>query len=152
MLTLLKSLRQFRSDPASLLHITQEGFAFSHCTECRAAFLLRANVPPDRWWLRLKFQLLVARDHTLIFFVVQLVRCSHLLLSSSMDCFSSMILTLVCASFLFLFSLDMLLYMLMIFCDIIIHTQLHEIYVIQFVYRMLLRRSTCADKRKIVLA
>ncbi|KQJ93142.1 hypothetical protein BRADI_3g02970v3 [Brachypodium distachyon] len=52
---------------------TKEGFAFSHCTECRAAFLLRANVPPDRWWLRLKFQLLVARDHTLIFFIVQLV-------------------------------------------------------------------------------
>uniref|UniRef100_A0A0D9YLV7 RING-CH-type domain-containing protein n=1 Tax=Oryza glumipatula TaxID=40148 RepID=A0A0D9YLV7_9ORYZ len=43
---------------------TKEGFAFSHCTECRAAFLLRANVPPDRWWLRLKFQLLVVRDHT----------------------------------------------------------------------------------------
>lgn len=52
---------------------TKEGFAFSHCTECRAAFLLRANVPPDRWWLRLKFQLLVARDHTLIFFIVQLI-------------------------------------------------------------------------------
>ncbi|KAL6888610.1 hypothetical protein ACP4OV_009636 [Aristida adscensionis] len=52
---------------------TKEGFAFSHCTECRAAFLLRANVPPDRWWLRLKFQLLVVRDHTLIFFIVQVV-------------------------------------------------------------------------------
>ncbi|XP_066317837.1 uncharacterized protein [Miscanthus floridulus] len=52
---------------------TKEGFAFSHCTECRAAFFLRANVPPDRWWLRLKFQLLVVRDHTLIFFIVQLV-------------------------------------------------------------------------------
>jgi hypothetical protein len=60
--------------PDFLLHIPQEGFAFSHCTECRAAFLLRANVPPDRWWSRLKFQLLVARDHTLIFFIVQLVR------------------------------------------------------------------------------
>jgi hypothetical protein len=58
---------------------TKEGFAFSHCTECRAAFLLRANVPPDRWWLRLKFQLLVVRDHTLIFFIVQLVRVPHLL-------------------------------------------------------------------------
>lgn len=52
---------------------TKEGFAFSHCTECRAAFFLRANVPPDRWWLRLKFQLLVVRDHTVIFFIVQLV-------------------------------------------------------------------------------
>ncbi|THU72163.1 hypothetical protein C4D60_Mb04t09220 [Musa balbisiana] len=52
---------------------TKEGFAFAHCTECRAVFLLRANVPPDRWWLRLKFQLLVARDHVLIFVIVQLV-------------------------------------------------------------------------------
>ncbi|PKA65809.1 hypothetical protein AXF42_Ash017334 [Apostasia shenzhenica] len=52
---------------------TKEGFAFSHCTECRAVFILRANVPPDRWWLRLKFQLLVLRDHTLIFVIVQLV-------------------------------------------------------------------------------
>ncbi|XP_072953572.1 uncharacterized protein [Typha angustifolia] len=52
---------------------TKEGFAFAHCTECRALFLLRANVPPDRWWLRLKFQLLVVRDHALIFFIVQLI-------------------------------------------------------------------------------
>lgn len=52
---------------------TKEGFAFAHCTECKAKFILRANVPPDRWWLRLKFQFLVARDHTLIFLVVQLI-------------------------------------------------------------------------------
>lgn len=52
----------------------QEGFAFAHCTECRAVFLLRANVPIDRWWLRFKFQFLVARDHAMIFIVVQLVR------------------------------------------------------------------------------
>ncbi|XP_042509900.1 E3 ubiquitin-protein ligase MARCHF8 [Macadamia integrifolia] len=52
---------------------TKEGFAFAHCTECRAVFILRANVPPDRWWLRLKFQLLVVRDHAFIFVVVQLV-------------------------------------------------------------------------------
>ncbi|XP_019458234.1 PREDICTED: E3 ubiquitin-protein ligase MARCH8-like isoform X2 [Lupinus angustifolius] len=52
---------------------TKEGFAFSHCTECRAVFILRANVPPDRWWLRLKFQFLVARDHAFIFIIVQLV-------------------------------------------------------------------------------
>ncbi|KAK9056521.1 hypothetical protein SSX86_023885 [Deinandra increscens subsp. villosa] len=52
---------------------TREGFAFSHCTECRAVFILRANVPPDRWWLRLKFQLLVARDHAFIFIIVQLI-------------------------------------------------------------------------------
>ncbi|KVH97930.1 Zinc finger, RING-CH-type, partial [Cynara cardunculus var. scolymus] len=52
---------------------TREGFAFSHCTECRAVFILRANVPHDRWWLRLKFQLLVARDHAFIFVIVQLI-------------------------------------------------------------------------------
>ncbi|KAL9235550.1 hypothetical protein vseg_010300 [Gypsophila vaccaria] len=52
---------------------TKEGFAFAHCTECRAKFLLRANVPADRWWLKMKFQLLVARDHALIFIVVQLI-------------------------------------------------------------------------------
>lgn len=51
----------------------KEGFAFAHCTECRAMFYLRANVPPDRWWSRLKFQLLVIRDHTVIFIVVQVV-------------------------------------------------------------------------------
>ncbi|CAI0442175.1 unnamed protein product [Linum tenue] len=52
---------------------TKEGFAFAHCTECRALFVLRANVPPDRWWLRLKFQFLVARDHAFIFIAVQLI-------------------------------------------------------------------------------
>jgi hypothetical protein len=36
-------------------------------------FILRANVPPDRWWLRLKFQFLVARDHAFIFIIVQLI-------------------------------------------------------------------------------
>ncbi|KAL2652016.1 hypothetical protein R1flu_020144 [Riccia fluitans] len=51
----------------------KEGFAFAHCTECRSAFYLRANLPPDRWWLRLKFQLLVLRDHAAIFLIVQLV-------------------------------------------------------------------------------
>ncbi|MCL7026116.1 hypothetical protein MKW94_015723, partial [Papaver nudicaule] len=52
---------------------TKEGFAFAHCTECRAVFVLRANMPPDRWWLRLKFQFLVVRDHALIFIIVQLI-------------------------------------------------------------------------------
>ncbi|CAN4089261.1 unnamed protein product [Withania somnifera] len=52
---------------------TKEGFAFAHCTECRAKFILRADVPPDRWWLRLKFQFLVARDHAFIFLIVQLI-------------------------------------------------------------------------------
>ncbi|MCO5580803.1 hypothetical protein L7F22_034674 [Adiantum nelumboides] len=59
----------------------KEGFAFAHCTECRTLFCLQANMPADRWWLRLKFQLLVIRDHAAIYIVVQLVRffvfCAH---------------------------------------------------------------------------
>ncbi|KAJ8447566.1 hypothetical protein Cgig2_031179 [Carnegiea gigantea] len=51
----------------------KEGFAFAHCTECRARFLLRANSPSNRRRSRLKFQLLVAGDHALIFIVVQLI-------------------------------------------------------------------------------
>ncbi|KAI3768662.1 hypothetical protein L2E82_19492 [Cichorium intybus] len=48
-------------------------FSLAHCTECRAVFIRRANVPHDRWWLRLKFQLLVTRDHAFIFVIVQLI-------------------------------------------------------------------------------
>ncbi|EFJ27430.1 hypothetical protein SELMODRAFT_84712 [Selaginella moellendorffii] len=51
----------------------KEGSAFSRCTECRATFHLRANVPHDRWWRRLKFQLLVMRDHAAIVLAAQLV-------------------------------------------------------------------------------
>ncbi|KAG6760602.1 hypothetical protein POTOM_037125 [Populus tomentosa] len=62
-----------QSDERGTLRLGKiEGFAFAHCTECRAMFVLRANVPADRWWLRLKFQFLVARDHAFIFVVVQL--------------------------------------------------------------------------------
>ncbi|KAI5064335.1 hypothetical protein GOP47_0021005 [Adiantum capillus-veneris] len=62
----------------------KEGFAFAHCTECRTLFNLRANVPADRWWLRLKFQLLVIRDHAVIYIVVQLVVASFSLLIYSL--------------------------------------------------------------------
>ncbi|KAL1553069.1 RING-type E3 ubiquitin transferase [Salvia divinorum] len=48
----------------------QEGFAFANCTECRAKFILRANVPPDHWSLRLKFQFLVAREHARSFLLL----------------------------------------------------------------------------------
>ncbi|XP_031500632.1 uncharacterized protein LOC116264505 [Nymphaea colorata] len=51
----------------------KEGFAFAHCTECRADFHLRANMLSRRWWLKLKFQLLVFLDHVMIFIVVMLV-------------------------------------------------------------------------------
>ncbi|KAG5239436.1 hypothetical protein OIU78_006019 [Salix suchowensis] len=52
---------------------TMKGFAFSRCTVCRAMFILRANVPADRCWLRLKFLFLVARDHTFIFAIFNLI-------------------------------------------------------------------------------
>lgn len=56
--------------------VAKEGFAFAHCTECRAMFHLLANMPADRWWLRLKFQLLVVRDHAMLFIIVQMVVAS----------------------------------------------------------------------------
>ncbi|GMP35200.1 hypothetical protein CsSME_00007744 [Camellia sinensis var. sinensis] len=74
---------------------TKEGFAFAHCTECRAVFILRANVPPDRWWLRLKFQFLVARDHAFIFVIVQLVRPSIFSLVAFMLVLSALINVIV---------------------------------------------------------
>lgn len=50
-------------------------------------FVLRANVPPDRWWLRLKFQFLVARDHAFIFIIVQLVNyCNCVQFAHSLLC------------------------------------------------------------------
>lgn len=48
-----------------------DNFGFSHCTECRAPFRIRVNVPPDRWWREIRFRLLVVRDHTVVFFLVQ---------------------------------------------------------------------------------
>ena len=51
----------------------QEGFAFSHCTECRVAFRIRENVPEDRWWRQAQFRALVARDHVILFLFIQLV-------------------------------------------------------------------------------
>eukprot|EP00897_Mesotaenium_endlicherianum_P008732 jgi/Mesen1/7888/ME000420S07036 len=51
----------------------KEGFSFAHCTECKALFRLRVNVPADRRWRRRLFRLLVARDHLGLFLLVQLV-------------------------------------------------------------------------------
>ncbi|KAG0559511.1 hypothetical protein M758_10G107100 [Ceratodon purpureus] len=62
----------------------KEGFAFAHCTECRTMFHLRANMPAERWWLRLKFKLLVIRDHAALFIVVQLVVASMAMLVYSL--------------------------------------------------------------------
>ncbi|KAJ7521444.1 hypothetical protein O6H91_19G055000 [Diphasiastrum complanatum] len=49
----------------------KEGFAFSHCTTCKAQFHLRPEVPEDYSWRKIKFKLFVARDVLLVFLAVQ---------------------------------------------------------------------------------
>lgn len=49
----------------------KEGFAFSHCTTCKGQFHLRAHMPEDYSWRKLKFRLFVARDIFLVFIAVQ---------------------------------------------------------------------------------
>lgn len=53
--------------------IIQEGFAFSHCTTCKAQFHLRVALFEDNTWRKTKFRLFVARDVFLVFLVVQTV-------------------------------------------------------------------------------
>ncbi|MCD9559654.1 hypothetical protein HAX54_017789 [Datura stramonium] len=54
----------------------KEGFAFSHCTTCKAPYYLRVHVPTDRKWRTLKFRFFVTRDILFIFLAVQLVIAS----------------------------------------------------------------------------
>ncbi|KAM7509429.1 hypothetical protein LguiA_019882 [Lonicera macranthoides] len=49
----------------------KEGFAFSHCTTCKAQFHLRVVELEDNSWRRIKFRLFVARDVFLVFVAVQ---------------------------------------------------------------------------------
>ncbi|KAJ0550902.1 putative Zinc finger, RING-CH-type [Helianthus annuus] len=49
----------------------KEGFAFSHCTTCKAQFHLQVVVLKDNSWRKIKFRLFVARDVFLVFLVVQ---------------------------------------------------------------------------------
>ncbi|KAK9706109.1 hypothetical protein RND81_07G104400 [Saponaria officinalis] len=49
----------------------KEGFAFSHCTTCKAQFHLRVESFEDNSWRKLKFRLFVARDVILGFLAVQ---------------------------------------------------------------------------------
>lgn len=51
----------------------KEGFAFSHCTTCKAQFHLRVAELEDGNWRKTKFRLFVARDVFLGFLVVQTV-------------------------------------------------------------------------------
>ncbi|KAA3486080.1 E3 ubiquitin-protein ligase MARCH1 [Gossypium australe] len=51
----------------------KEGFAFSHCTTCKAQFHLRVELFEDNSWRKIKFRLFVARDVFLVFLAVQTV-------------------------------------------------------------------------------
>ncbi|KAF7112540.1 hypothetical protein RHSIM_RhsimUnG0219400 [Rhododendron simsii] len=54
----------------------REGFAFAHCTTCKAPYHLRVHVLADRKWRTLKFRFFVTRDICFIFVSVQLVIAS----------------------------------------------------------------------------
>ncbi|CAL9049721.1 unnamed protein product [Musa banksii] len=51
----------------------KEGFAFSHCTTCKARFHLRVEFLEDYSWRKIKFRIFVARDVLLVFLAVQTV-------------------------------------------------------------------------------
>ncbi|XP_071698439.1 uncharacterized protein [Rutidosis leptorrhynchoides] len=51
----------------------KEGFAFSHCTTCKAQFHLQVVEIKDNSWRKIKFRLFVARDVFLVFLAVQTV-------------------------------------------------------------------------------
>ncbi|KAJ3670874.1 hypothetical protein LUZ60_008300 [Juncus effusus] len=51
----------------------KEGFAFSHCTTCKAQFHLRLEFLEDYSWRQIKFRIFVARDVLLVFLFVQTV-------------------------------------------------------------------------------
>ncbi|CAL5339368.1 unnamed protein product [Camellia sinensis] len=54
----------------------KEGFAFSHCTTCKAQFHLRVEEFEDNSWRKIKFRVFVARDVFLVFLAVQTVSIS----------------------------------------------------------------------------
>ncbi|XWS33271.1 hypothetical protein CRYUN_Cryun22dG0067300 [Craigia yunnanensis] len=54
----------------------KEGFAFAHCTTCKAPYHLRVHVAADRKWRTLKFQFFVTRDILSVFLAVQLIIAS----------------------------------------------------------------------------
>lgn len=51
----------------------KEGFAFTHCTTCRAQFHLRINFLEGSCWRTVKFRMFVARDIILVFLAVQMI-------------------------------------------------------------------------------
>ncbi|KAJ4708336.1 Zinc finger, RING-CH-type [Melia azedarach] len=51
----------------------KEGYAFSHCTTCKAQFHLQVELFEDISWRKIKFRLFVARDVFFVFLAVQTV-------------------------------------------------------------------------------
>ncbi|XP_073281472.1 uncharacterized protein [Primulina huaijiensis] len=51
----------------------KEGFAFAHCTTCKAPYYLKADNIRDRRWRTIKFRFFVTRDITFIFLAIQMV-------------------------------------------------------------------------------
>ncbi|CAL1359335.1 unnamed protein product [Linum trigynum] len=51
----------------------KEGFAFSHCTTCKAQFHLRVASLEENSWHKIKFRLFVTRDVIVVFLAVQTV-------------------------------------------------------------------------------
>ncbi|KAG5243417.1 ERAD-associated E3 ubiquitin-protein ligase [Salix suchowensis] len=51
----------------------KEGFAFSHCTTCKAQFHLRVSLFEDNSWRKMKFRIFVTRDVVIVFLAVQTV-------------------------------------------------------------------------------
>lgn len=56
-----------------IFNFLQEGFAFAHCTTCKAPYHLRVHALADRKWRTMKFRFFVTRDILFIFFSVQIV-------------------------------------------------------------------------------
>ncbi|CAN1813421.1 hypothetical protein LINPERHAP1_LOCUS26867 [Linum perenne] len=54
----------------------REGFAFAHCTTCKAPYHLRVHAAADRKWRTMKFRFFVTRDIAFIFLTVQFVIAS----------------------------------------------------------------------------
>ncbi|KAI3879308.1 hypothetical protein MKW92_004333 [Papaver armeniacum] len=51
----------------------KEGFAFAHCTTCKALYHMKVNTVETKKWRTMKFRFLVTRDVVCIFIAVQLV-------------------------------------------------------------------------------
>ncbi|KAJ8750437.1 hypothetical protein K2173_015576 [Erythroxylum novogranatense] len=51
----------------------KEGFAFSHCTTCKAQFHFQVSLFEDNSWRKFKFRLFVTRDVVVVFLAVQTV-------------------------------------------------------------------------------